>query len=339
MIEQKHKRRRLVVLSLLLGFALVISFGTGAATFVLEAMFSWLEVLFKGGQAQLDPVVRAVFMEIRLPRMTLGLLVGATLGCAGALTQAIFRNPLAAPGLIGVSSGASFGAALCIVFLPMVPLPLAAFAGSLGVSALVVRLARREYTTDIQILLLLGIAINALVGAALGLLIYMADDTQLRDLTFWTLGSLSGVQWDKIILVGPVQLVCLVLSPLLARSLNAFSLGENHALFLGFQVERIKAIAFVLITLQVGVGVAVTGMIGFIGLVAPHISRLLLGADHRYSLLGSMLMGGLLLVVADAVARVIVAPAELPVGILTSLMGAPFFISLIRKSQRGDASC
>ncbi len=338
-VQQGRRITRILLLLSFLMILVILSLGTGAATFVLDGCWDWVVGTLRGDLVTLDPLARAVFFQIRLPRVVLGLLVGGTLGCAGALTQAIFRNPLAAPGLIGVSSGASLGAAICIVFLPMIPLPLGAFLGSLCVTALVVSLARRGYTTDIQILLLLGIAVNALVGAMLGFLIYSADDTQLRDLTFWTLGSLSGVEWEKILYVLPMQIICLGFSMVLAKSLNALSLGENHAMFLGFHVERIKIYAFLLITMQVGVGVAITGMIGFIGLVGPHIARLLVGADHRYSILTSALMGALLLVAADALSRVIVAPAEMPVGILTSLLGAPFFISLIKNSRRGGAAC
>ncbi|MGR9578340.1 FecCD family ABC transporter permease [Pandoraea sputorum] len=309
-----------------------------------------ITALFRGATGDFaQDQARNVMLQIRLPRIVLGVLVGAGFGAAGAALQALFRNPLADPGLIGVASGAALGAAGVIVLgavllpaalaasLGLWMLPLAAFAGALGVTALVYRLAAGRGRLALPLLLLAGIAINAVSGAAIGLLTYLANDTQLRTLTFWTLGSLGGAQWSMLaVIVWPVALGIVALASQ-CRSLNALLLGEAEALHLGVAVQSVKRRVMVACALCVGALVASSGMIGFIGLIAPHIVRLVVGPDPRAVLPAAALFGAILTLLADLVARTWVAPAELPLGILTALLGAPFFLMLLwrRRGQFG----
>lgn len=283
---------------------------------------------------------RAIILAIRLPRACLGVLVGAGLALAGALLQGLFRNPLADPQLIGVSGGAALAAAATIVLgttalkpliapLGSYALPMTAFFGSLAATALIYRLSTVEGRTFVATMLLAGIAVNALAMAGLGYLTFLSDDRQLRDITFWMLGSLGGATWGQVGAVAPFILLPCLLAPRLARALNALILGEREAQHLGFDIEAVKLIAIAAVALAVGASVAVSGVIGFVGLVVPHLVRLLLGSDHRGVLAGSALLGAALILAADLVARVCVAPAELPIGIVTAILGAPFFIWLL----------
>ncbi|PZW46508.1 iron complex transport system permease protein [Humitalea rosea] len=287
-----------------------------------------------------DAVVLGV---IRGPRVVLGALVGAGLAAAGTAMQGLFRNPLADPGLIGVSAGAALAAVGAIVLAgPLVGaaagmmglwlLPVAAFIGGLGATLAIARLARRGGATAVGTLLLAGVAVNALCAALTGLLIFMADDRQVRDITFWTFGSLAGARWAQV----PVALVLVGLPVLgllaLARPLNALVLGEAEAFHLGIRVERVKRVAVALAAIAVSAGVAFTGLIGFIGLVVPHLVRLAVGgSDHRLVLPVAASLGGALLVAADLAARSLAAPAEVPIGIVTALLGAPFFLWMLRR--------
>lgn len=281
--------------------------------------------------------------QIRLPRTLLGLAVGAVLALSGVAMQGLFRNPLADPGLVGVSSGAALGAALAIVFgaslggLPAFLAPyllsLCAFGGGLGVTWLVYRLGRRDGQTSVATMLLAGIALTALSGAVIGLFTYLADDATLRTLTFWNLGSLNGASYPRL---WPLLLVALLVAcwlPRRADALNALLLGESEARHLGFDVERLKAELALCTALGVGAAVAAAGMIGFIGLVVPHLIRLVAGPDHRTLLPASMMAGAILLLLADLLARLALAPAELPIGIVTALIGAPFFLYLLVRGR------
>jgi len=287
----------------------------------------------------------AILGVVRAPRVLMAALVGGGLGAAGAAMQGLFRNPLADPGLIGVSAGAALAAVAAIVLggsllggvMGLWLLPGAAFIGGLCATLLMSRLGSVGGVTQVATLLLAGVAVNALAGALTGVLIYMADDRQVRDITFWTLGSLAGSRWAQVpvvlVLVGlPSVLLCL-----LARPLNALLLGEAEAFHLGTRVEAVKRLAVVLAAIAVAGGVAFTGLIGFIGLVVPHLVRLGFGADHRLVLPGAALLGAALLVLADLAARSLAAPAELPVGIVTALLGAPFFLWLLRRRTEGAA--
>jgi iron complex transport system permease protein len=289
-----------------------------------------------------------IILQVRLPRLLLGLLIGAALASSGALMQGLFRNPLADPGLVGVSAGAALAAAATITLgdkllapligpLPFSVLPVGAFMGGLLTTLGLYLVATRNGRTSIATMLLAGVAFGALAGAAMGLFSYLSDDRQLRDLTFWTLGSLSGATWTKVIAVMPFILPTLVAMPFLARGLNALSLGEAEAFHLGVPVQRVKAIAILLVAVTVGASVAAAGMIGFVGIVVPHVLRLMAGANHKMLLPASSLLGAALLVAADTVARTVAAPAELPIGILTAAIGAPFFLWLLLRRQGGVA--
>ncbi|WP_371370536.1 FecCD family ABC transporter permease [Pseudomonas sp. QL9] len=281
--------------------------------------------------------------QLRLPRALMGLLVGALLALCGVAMQGLFRNPLADPGLIGVSSGAALGAALAIVFgaaiggLPALLSPyllsLCAFLGGLAVTWLVYRLGRRDGQTSVATMLLAGIALTALASALIGLFSYLADDATLRSLTFWNLGSLNGASYPRL---WPLLVVGVLVAAWLPRrvdALNALLLGESEARHLGFDVERLKTELIFCMALGVGAAVAAAGMIGFIGLVVPHLLRLLVGPDHRRLLPASMLGGAILLLLADLLARLALAPAELPIGIVMALIGAPFFLYLLLRSR------
>ncbi len=280
----------------------------------------------------------AIFWAIRLPRVLLAVLVGAALAVSGALLQGVFRNPLADPGLIGISSGAALGAVSVIVLglssFGLLTLPLAAFVAGAATTFLVYRLAQRHGRTDVATLLLVGLALNALAGATTGLLTYLADDAQLRSIVFWTMGGLGGALWETLVVAAPLTGISLLLAPRLGRALNLFALGEIEARHLGIDTEQVKRAVVLLAALATGTSVALTGPIGFIGLIVPHIVRLLAGPDHRLVTPACALGGASLLVLADLLARTIAAPAEIPVGLITAFAGGPFFLVLILRARR-----
>ncbi len=348
-----HKRyRRLVALPLLWGLLLatiLLAVGIGAVPIQPEQVAA---ILLKQLGIETGIVYEArqesVLMVIRLPRVVAGVLIGSSLAVSGTAIQGLFRNPLADPGLIGISSGSALAAAGIIVLgngalrgivaiFGDLALPLAAFGGGFLTTLLIHRLATLGGRTSVPTMLLAGIAINALSGAAIGLLTFIATDDQLRDLTFWSLGSLGRANWQMIAAMLPFILASLLFMPLLARALNAFLLGESEAGHLGVNVERVKTLVVTLVALAVGAGVAVAGIIGFIGLVVPHLIRLLWGPDHRLVLPASALLGASLLVGADLLARTIAVPAEVPLGIVTALVGGPFFLWLLLR-DRGKMS-
>ncbi len=335
-------------LAILLSLVCVLSIGMGAVaiaptqvvTILAKQIGITLPWSFEIGQ-------EGVLLAIRLPRVVLGILVGAGLATSGAAMQGLFRNPLADPGLIGISSGAAFAAVSVIVLGKMLSedliqffgpfaLPVAAFFGGFCTALAVYRLAKVAGRTNVATLLLAGIAINALAGSGMGFLIFMANDVQLRSITFWSMGSLGGATWTTVGAVVPFILTTVLLMPRLSRALNAFLLGEAEAGHLGISVEYVKRTIVLLVALAVGAAVSVSGIIGFVGLVVPHLLRLSLGPDHRYLLPGTALLGASLLVGADLTARLVVAPAELPIGVVTTALGAPFFLwLLLRDRSRG----
>ncbi len=278
-------------------------------------------------------IEETVFWNIRLPRVVLGILTGVSLAVAGAAMQGLFRNPLADPGLIGVSSGAAFSAVAVIVtsgsFLGIFTLPIAAFLGGVVTTLLVYKISTRNGKTSIPTMLLAGIAIGAIAGAGTGVFTYLADDDQLRTLTFWTMGSLASATWESILSILPLVLLAMVLLPLHARALNAFLIGENISGHLGFDPDKTKKQVIILAALLVGAAVASAGIIGFVGLVVPHLVRLLAGPDHRIVLPGSMLLGAAFMLAADLLARTVVSPSELPIGIIMAIIGGPFFLWLL----------
>lgn len=333
-------RSLFISLGLLLAVALWLSLALGAVSLplgdTLRALLRLLGVPLAGDGLQQAELIVA---QIRLPRALLGLGVGALLALCGVAMQGLFRNPLADPGLIGVSSGAAVGAALAIVgghllggipvFIEPYLLSASAFAGGLGVTALVYRFGRRDGRTDVATMLLAGLALTALAGALIGLLTYLADDATLRTLVFWNLGSFNGAGyarlWPLLLATGVVA----VWLPRRASALNALLLGESEARHLGFDVDRLKRELVFCTALGAGAAVAAAGLIGFVGLVVPHLMRLLVGPNHRLLLPAAALAGASLLLLADLLARLLLAPAELPIGIVTALLGAPFFLYLL----------
>lgn len=328
------------LLLLLVGIA-VVSSCIGAVRITVPELLSILANRSGISEvANFKPQQALVLLNIRLPRVVLGILIGAGLGISGAVIQGLFRNPLAEPGLIGISSGATLFAVLMIVLevgvfktlsnaIGFYALSVAAFIGACLTTMLVYRLSIRNGRTVTTTLLLSGIAINALAGAFIGLLTYMASDEQLRTITFWSLGSLGGASWETVIGLLPFIVIPVIGLPFLAKSLNALALGDAQALHMGIDVRLVKRIIIVLATVAVGASVAVAGMIGFIGLIIPHILRMTFSADHRLVIPGSAILGAALLTLADLLARTMVAPAELPIGILTALIGTPVFLYII----------
>ena len=333
-----------------LGFTLLgsvaFSLGLGAMEIPLtEVLLILVKKLGLFSSSQTDPTFEGVISVIRLPRVVLGMLVGAALGISGAAVQGIFRNPLAEPGLIGISAGASLFAVVIIAIEVAVLtglshifgyylLAFGAFLGA-GIAAIVVyQLSKTNGRPNVATMLLAGIAINALAGALTGLVTYLADEQQLRTITFWMLGSLSGATWDMVSTLLPFVLIPVLALPFLGKSLNAFALGETQADQLGMHTSRVKLQTVVLSTMAVGASVAVSGIIGFVGLLVPHTVRLLGGVDNRYVLPASALFGALILTTADTLSRVIAAPIELPIGVVTSLLGTPMFLYILFRDKK-----
>lgn len=347
---QRQSRRRgswlLGGLSLLLLLCALAGLSYGAFAIGPAQALRIVVQSLAGRAGEIDPTQQAVLTVIRAPRVVLGLISGAALAVAGAALQGLFRNPLADPGLIGISTGAALAAAAAIVFAAplaallgagaFLVLPLAAFAGALAATYVVYRIATRDGRTDVATLLLAGVALNAIAGAALGALVFVSTDQQLRDLSFWLLGSLGGTTWRQLLPAVPLIVLPTLLLLTMARPLDALLLGEGEARHLGFDVETIKRAILVLAALAVGASVALTGVIGFVGLVVPHLVRLAIGPGHRLLLPASLLLGASLLVAADLLARTLVLPAELPVGILTSCVGGPFFLWLLTRRRGGQ---
>lgn len=320
-----------------LGTCALISAYLGLSTGAIEIPLPELLTILSSPSGH-SGTFSSVVWDLRLPRVVLALLVGASMACAGAAMQGLFRNPLADPGLVGVASGAALAAVCAIVLARNFTLPpqwlsfltpLASFVGGLAAAWLAARLASIEGQTRTATLLLAGLAINAIAGAGIGLLTQIAGDTALREVTFWLFGSLAKSGWTELAVAGPILLLVLVLLPQEARALDALLLGEAEAQHLGIDVEALKRRVTTLIVLAVAVSVALAGVIGFIGLIVPHLLRLVLGPDHRGLLPGAALGGAALLGFADLAARTWLAPAELPVGILTALIGGPFFLGLL----------
>jgi iron complex transport system permease protein len=333
-------RFAILLLAVLLAATVLFSLASGASdASALAVIRNWLF----SSSAATDPLsIRdsVIIYDIRLPRVIMGVLIGAALAVSGAVMQGLFRNPLADPGLVGVSAGSSLGAVAVIVLgatllAPLTALfgtftlPLAAFAGGLATTLVLYRISTRQGRTSVATMLLAGIALAAMAMAFTGILIFIADDRQLRDLTFWSLGSLAGATWQKIGAVAPIIVLALAATPFLSRGLNALALGEATASHLGIPIQRLKYVAIVSVSAAVGASVAVSGGIGFVGIVVPHLLRLLIGPDNRYLLPASALLGASMLLLADAVSRTIVAPAELPIGIVTATVGAPFFLWIL----------
>lgn len=323
--------------ALVMALALAVSLGAVSIS-PLQLLAAPLSRLGLVSGHTLSPAQEAVLWAIRLPRALMAVGVGGALGLAGALMQGLTRNPLADPGLLGVSSGAALGAASATVLggvWAQLGLPVAAILGGLLAWVVVMAVARRDGAAPIATLLLCGVAVSAVASSGTGLLLFFASDEQLRALTFWTLGSLSGASWPRALLLLGALALSLAVTHRAARALNALLLGEAEAAQLGVPVEGLKLTLTVLVTLLVGLSVAFSGFIGFIGLVAPPLARLLVGADQRRVLPLSTTLGACLLTLADLAARTWVAPAELPVGVLTALLGGPLFLARLRAARLG----
>ncbi|MDX1693819.1 MAG: iron ABC transporter permease [Ketobacteraceae bacterium] len=340
-----HTHRRLPPISLFLLAALAIllvSVGYLSSGVLATSLWDTLMAILPGAPADSAAQVQLIVWEIRFPRAMTCLVVGALLSVCGALTQGLFRNPLADPGLIGVASGSALGAALAIFFLGSfidaayshLVLPVAAFFGGGLVTWIVYRIGLSVSGNILVSMLLAGVAVNALAAAAIHYISYLSDDGLLRNITFWLMGSLASVGWDDFMVLVAVLSLLMVCVPRLAVPLNALLLGESEARHLGFSVDRLRFAIVTLVALGVGTSVAFVGVVGFVGLVVPHCVRMLIGPDHRYLLWGSALLGGLFVLLADWLARTLVVPAELPLGIVTAVVGGPFFIFLIMTRSR-----
>ena len=349
-VKSLPRRRRsvcvLMMLLMLLIGAVLASVGIGAVRISSGQIFA---ILIKQVGISLplafEEQQEVILVTIRLPRVVLGILVGAGLAVSGAAMQALFRNPLADPGLIGVSSGAALAAVSVIVLgarlfgglsqvLGFFTLPVMAFIGGLGATLMVYKLSHVEGRIQVTTMLLAGIAVNTLAGAGIGLLTSIATDVQLRSITFWNLGSLGGATWATVGIGAPFILASIIFILRLSRPFNVLLLGETEAEHLGIPVEPLKRRVVILVAMMVGTAVSITGMIGFVGLIVPHLLRLMIGPDHRYLLPGSVLLGPCLLLGADLIARTLIAPAELPLGIVTAFLGAPFFLWLLWQDHR-----
>ena len=342
----RHKPTVLLVgLAILLPVTMIVSLGTGPVSISAMDILSLLLERLGVMHSDVPEHVRLIVESIRLPRTLLGVLVGGSLAIGGAAMQGLFRNPLADPSIIGVASGAALGAAVAIVLggllfsgfpeiIQNYSVSLLAFIGSSLTTLVVYKIGTTSNGTSVATMLLGGVAISALTGACLGILTYLSDDATLRNLTFWQMGSIAGATWNSVLISVSLLLPVILLLCRYGPVLNAMLLGESEARHLGINVQKAKLVLIVLTALAVGVSVSVAGVIGFVGLVVPHLIRIMAGPDHNVLLPASAMLGAILLLLADMVARVIVSPAELPIGIVTALMGAPFFISLLWQQRK-----
>ncbi len=328
-----------LLLLLLLSFIMAVSVGPALIDF--WGLFKSMDTIFNGTD-EVDFML-SIVNNIRLPRAILAMLIGGALAISGASLQGICRNPLADPGLLGISSGAAAAAVIGIVFMTQwsVPdvirpylLPALAFAGAAFTALLINRMAQVNGKLEIVTLLLAGIALNALFAAVIGLMSYLADDQSLRLITYWLMGSLGAANWTNILIVTPILGLSVWGIYRKRHELNLLLLGEANAKYMGVEVDRVKQQLLWLNALTVGVAVSVSGIIGFVGLVVPHILRITLGSDYRFLLANAMLLGAAVMLLADLVARMAAAPAEVPIGIITSVIGAPVFILLLIKQKQ-----
>lgn len=329
-----------LILIFLLLIAISASLITGPADLSVEEISHLL--MAKLGFGKSSELKGTIFWQIRFPRMIMAVMVGAGLSTTGAAIQGLFRNPLADPALIGVSSGAALAAAAFIVIGDSVlgqfaymdlALPFFAFLGGLASTWLVLKLGSDFSGSSVSTMLLAGIAINAMAIAGVGIFYYISDDVQLRSVTFWALGSIAGASWSTAGIASLIMVVVILLV-FEARSLNAIVLGDSEARHLGVSVEALKKRVVIYTALGVGIAVSLSGIIAFVGLVVPHLVRLAIGSNHHVVLPASAVLGAVLLLAADTLSRLVVAPAELPIGIVTALVGGPFFIYLIVRQKK-----
>lgn len=336
----KRNKFFLPVLILVLICTALIAIAFGAVQISLPDMYNSI-VHFFNGQAPQN-IYEGVFMQIRLPRVLLCLITGAILAVAGVLMQGLFRNPIVEPGLVGTSAGAAFGASVVFVLTadmsayvkeiagPLL-VPLFSFIGGLIATFLVYNAAKHSKKIAVTNLLLVGIAVNAVGLSGTGFMSYIARDPQARSITFWNLGTFSGAAWIHVFIVGIVGFISFFIASRYTKQLNALALGEEEAGYLGVNTTKLKRNILLLTTAAVSIATAFVGVIGFVGLIVPHLMRLLIGSDHRKLLPASMIAGSILMLIADMGARLLLAPAEIPIGIITSLVGAPVFIILLKR--------
>ena len=340
--------RAYLLLALLLTGSLVLSASVGAFTFTPAEMARWLaEALSGASPAGGDALGRSVFLQLRLPRVLLCGITGAVLGVSGTLMQGLFRNPIVEPGLAGTSAGAAFGAALVFVLggsaaftapLGSLAVPAVAFAGAFAATLLVYRVSASFGKVNVFTLLLAGIAVNAVCSAGTGFLSYVARDPQARNITFWNLGTFTTADWRAVGFTGAFFAACFAYALRCGKPLNALMLGEDEAAYLGTDPGALVRRLLVVNTLMVAMATAMVGVIAFVGLVVPHVLRMLRSSDYRFLIPASALLGALLMELVDVLARLVIAPAELPIGIVTAVFGAPVFLAILLRQQRAGSA-
>ena len=334
-----------ITLAIVLAELGILSLKVGAVDITYEQIFKWIaDAIMHHEPDRSESIYRGVFFQIRLPRTLLCILVGMTLSVSGALMQSIFRNPIVEPGLVGTSAGAALGASFVFVFGNIaffnhtglsgdILLPLCAFIGGWCATMIVYRLSVSFGKVSVSTMLLAGMSINALASAGTGFLSYIARDPQARSITFWNLGTFAGADWRAVMVVSIVSIPVLLIIMSYARHLNLLQLGDTEAQYLGVDTERVKKRLIFLNTLMVAAATSMVGVIAFIGLLVPHLLRLLRGSDNRYVITGSALLGGIVMIAADMVSRIIIAPAEMPIGIISAFIGAPLFLWMLLQNR------
>lgn len=347
MTATRHSRDKRPLRSLIVGTVIAAAFIGGVLVSAVtgQLAIAWTEVVgslanaigLRTTLAPDDDIVEATLWVVRFPRITMAIVVGAALAVAGSVMQAVFGNPLAEPGVVGVSSGAALGASIAIVFGIQFGgggVAILAFLGGLLATLIVYAVARAGGRTEVVTLLLTGIAVNAFAQAGLAFVLFLADTASREQIVFWQLGSLAGSVWSQVAIVGPLMVAGTIIAFLLAKQLDVLALGERNARHLGIDVERLRIIAIVLVALLTGAAVAFAGIIAFVGLVVPHIIRMALGPAHRGLIIASAVGGAALLLWADLLTRTLVDGADLPIGMLTALVGGPFFFALLYQQRR-----
>jgi iron complex transport system permease protein len=341
--SRDRRRRQAVAALLVLALsASLAAVATGPLAVTPQDVVLWATGLDSSAMTEIE---RHLIAHVRLPRVIVAILAGTGLAVSGCLMQSLFRNPLADPGLIGVSSGSALAAALAIVLMPILPLwpgvygafflPVSAFAGGLVTTLLILRIAHHSGAAATVVLLLAGIGIGVIAEVAIGFLIFISNEQQLRDITFWRMGSLAGNGWLQVGIVAVPVAAMLIFAWSIAPALNALSLGEDVARHLGVPVRRLQRLIVIAVAAAVGTVVAFCGLIGFLGLVAPHLARLVIGHDHRWLLPASALVSVVIITFGDLVTRIAVAPAELPIGLVTGALGGPIFLYLLVRQMKG----
>ena len=336
----QNKPSILIIASILLCIVAIASIQYGAVSISNQQMLDAFKHFFQGKTP--SSIYEGVFLQIRLPRVLLCAMSGGILAVSGVFMQGLFRNPLVEPGIIGTSAGAAFGASIVFVLAVYLPIewkslvgpllvPLFAFLGATLATFLVYSISKNQQKTSILSILLVGLAINSLGLSGMGFMTYLARDPQARSINFWNLGTFSGANWQQVLIVAIMAIFVFFASIQFAKPLNAMLLGEEEAVYLGVDVKKFRRKILIVNTLMVAIITSFIGIIGFIGLIVPHIVRQLVGSDHKKLLPASVIIGATILLLADLVARLLLAPAEIPIGIITSMVGAPIFIILLKK--------